>query len=72
LPRLLRKVGFGSIELETESRVITLGYASSRMGGMLKLLGDTSGWVIEKLRLTEVAVPIKLGDLFTAYAVKPE
>jgi len=71
LTRLLESVGFAAVETETESRVVTLGYASSRLGGMSKRLGQASGWVFEKLRLAERAVPIKLGDLFTAYARKP-
>ena len=42
----------------------------NRVGALVPFVGRPAEWVVTKLGLRGVAVPVNLGDLFTAYARK--
>jgi SAM-dependent methyltransferase len=72
LTMMLNKAGFKVIRAAPQGRYLRLGYFATRLGG---LLGQPPGRVLralfDLLHVSQVAIPINLGDLFTAYAVKP-
>jgi 2-polyprenyl-3-methyl-5-hydroxy-6-metoxy-1,4-benzoquinol methylase len=55
-----------------QGRYQRLGYLMNRVGALVPLVGRPAEWLVTKLRLRGLAVPVNLGDLFTAYARKPE
>ena len=71
LAAMLEKAGFGILRASPQGRYLRLGYFATRVGGLLgKPVGRALGALIGALRLKQVPIPINLGDLFTAYAVK--
>lgn len=72
LAQMLKQTGFEIISAGPQGRYLRLGYLASRVGGLNPFLGRVAGRVVNGLKLSEVAVPVNFGDLFTIYARRPE
>ncbi len=72
LSAMLKHVGFNIAWSGTQGRYLRLGYLATRVGGMHPALGHVTEWIVSKLKLTETAVPVNFGDLFTIYARRPQ
>ena len=71
LTAMLEKVGFEVIRAAPQGRYLRLGYFATRLGGLLgRPVGRAFGGLFKALRLSQAPIPINLGDLFTAYAMK--
>lgn len=70
LRAMLGKCGFGVISDKPQGRYLRLGYLANRVGALMPVVGRPAEWCVTKLGLRGVAIPIDLGDLFTAYARK--
>jgi 2-polyprenyl-3-methyl-5-hydroxy-6-metoxy-1,4-benzoquinol methylase len=70
LRAMLEKCGFQIVSDRPQGRYLRLGYLMNRMGALMPLVGRPAEWLVTRLGLRWVAVPIDLGDLFTAYARK--
>lgn len=69
---MLEKCGFQVLSDRPHGRFLRLGYLMNRVGALVPPIGRPAEWLVTKLGLRGLAVPINLGDLFTAYARKPE
>ena len=67
---MLENVGFEVIWSGAQGRYLRLGYLASRLGGLNGSLGRLAEWGVDRLKLSETAVPVNFGDLFTVYARK--
>jgi len=72
LRAMLEKSGFQVLSDQPQGRYLRLGYLMNRAGALMPLVGRPAEWLVSKLGLRGLAVPVNLGDLFTAYARKPE
>ncbi len=72
LAALLEKAGLRVIAVHSQGRYLRLGYLSTRVAAFNRPLGRVVGWLFDRLRLSERAIPINLGDLVTMYARKPD
>jgi ubiquinone/menaquinone biosynthesis C-methylase UbiE len=70
LRAMLEKCGFRVLDDRPQGRYLRLGYLANRVGALVPLVGKPAEWVVTKLGLRGMAVPIDLGDLITAYAQK--
>ena len=70
LRAMLERCGFRVISDKPQGRYLRLGYLMNRVGALVPFLGRPAEWLVSKLGLRGLAVPINLGDLFTAYARK--
>jgi ubiquinone/menaquinone biosynthesis C-methylase UbiE len=70
LRAMLEKCGFQVLSDRPQGRYLRLGYLMSRVGALVPLVGRPAEWLVTKLGLRGLGVPVNLGDLFTAYAVK--
>jgi ubiquinone/menaquinone biosynthesis C-methylase UbiE len=70
LRAMLEKCGFRVLSDRPQGRYLRLGYLMSRVGALAPLVGRPAEWLVTKLGLRGLEVPVNLGDLFTAYAVK--
>ena len=70
LCEMLEKCGFDVLDAHSQGRYLRLGYLMSRARTVLPLLGRPAEWLVTKLRIRGLAVPVNLGDLFTVYARK--
>jgi SAM-dependent methyltransferase len=71
LNEMLQKAGFEVIRSVPQGRYLRLGYFATRLGGLLgRPIGRATGGLFRLLRLSNVPIPINMGDLFTAYAVR--
>ena len=70
--QMLEKNGFQVKWSGIQSRYLTLSYLGTRVSAWHKGLGRIISGIVTGLRLGKTAVPISFGDLFTAYAQKPE
>jgi SAM-dependent methyltransferase len=70
LRTMLEQSGFEVISDKPQGRYLRLGYLANRVGALMPIVGRPVEWLVTKLGLRGVAVPIDLGDLFTAYARK--
>jgi ubiquinone/menaquinone biosynthesis C-methylase UbiE len=71
LSAMLEKAGFRVIRVAPQGRYLRLGYFATRIGGLLgPPLGRALGGLFRLLRLSETPIPINLGDLVTAHALK--
>ena len=70
LQAMLEDCGFRVLSDRPQGRFLRLGYLMNRVGALAPPLGRPAEWLVTKLGLRSMAVPINLGDLFTAYARK--
>jgi SAM-dependent methyltransferase len=70
LRAMLDKCGFVVLSDKPQGRYLRLGYLMNRVGALVPLLGRPAEWLVTRLGLRGLAVPVNLGDLFTAYARK--
>ncbi len=70
LGTMLERCGFQVLSDKPQGRYLRLGYLMNRVGALVPLVGRPAEWLVTKLRLRGLAVPVNLGDLFTAYARK--
>jgi len=71
LSAILEKAGFRVVGSVPQGRYLRLGYFATRVGGLIgRPAGRVLGGLFKTLRLSEVPIPINLGDLVTAYALK--
>jgi 2-polyprenyl-3-methyl-5-hydroxy-6-metoxy-1,4-benzoquinol methylase len=70
LRAMLERCGFELISDRPQGRYLRLGYLANRVGALAPLVGRPGEWLVTRLGLRGVAVPVNLGDLFTAYARK--
>jgi len=71
LRAMLEKCGFQVLSDRPQGRYLRLGYLMNRVGALSPLVGRPAEWLVTKLGLRGLAVPVNLGDLFTVYARKP-
>ncbi|HLF28651.1 MAG TPA: class I SAM-dependent methyltransferase [Anaerolineae bacterium] len=72
LRAMLEKAGLRVIRATPQGRYLRLGYFATRVGGLLgPPAGRVLGGLFGLLHLRQAPIPINLGDLFTAYAMKP-
>jgi len=71
LRRMLEACGFEVLSDRPQGRYLRLGYLMNRVGAVVPVVGRPAEWAVSKLGLRGAAVPVNLGDLFTAYAQKP-
>jgi ubiquinone/menaquinone biosynthesis C-methylase UbiE len=71
LRAMLEKCGFQVLSDRPQGRYLRMGYLMSRVGALMPLVGRPAEWLVTKVGLRGLAVPVNLGDLFTAYARKP-
>lgn len=69
---MLAQNGYEVVWSKAQGRYLRLGYIASRIGGLNRTLGQLAEKVVSGLSLTEKAIPVNFGDLFTVYARKPE
>lgn len=72
LAQMLQQKGFTILHSGAHGRYLRLGYVATRVGGLNQALGHMIMWLVNSFNLSEVAIPINFGDLFTVYARKPE
>lgn len=71
LQQMLEKNGFEVISSGADGRYLRLNYLISRVEALNRPLGRLAGWLVNGLRLGQIAVPLNFGDLFTVYAKRP-
>jgi hypothetical protein len=67
---MLATCGFEVISDKPQGRFLRLGYLTNRLGALFPPVGRPAEWLVTQLGLRGLAVPVNLGDLFTAYARK--
>jgi SAM-dependent methyltransferase len=70
LRAMLEQCGFRVLSDRPQGRYLRSGYLMNRVGALVPFVGRPAERVVTKLGLRGLAVPVNLGDLFTAYAVK--
>lgn len=70
LARMLHTVGFDVVRAEAQGRYQKISYLVSRLQALNSTLWRVTDWLIHRLRVAALAVPINLGDLVTTYAIK--
>ena len=70
LEEMLRKADFTVMKMVNQGRFLRLGYLVTRIEAYSSLIANGMGKLITVLGLKDRAVPINLGDLFTAFARK--
>jgi 2-polyprenyl-3-methyl-5-hydroxy-6-metoxy-1,4-benzoquinol methylase len=70
LRAMLEKCGFRVLSDKPQGRFLRLGYLMNRVGALVPLLGRPAERLVTWLGVRSLAVPVNLGDLFTAYARK--
>ena len=59
------------MRIEPQGRYQTLEYLGTRVTALFgSVVGRPVEWLISALRVGQITVPINLGDLVTAYALK--
>jgi 2-polyprenyl-3-methyl-5-hydroxy-6-metoxy-1,4-benzoquinol methylase len=72
LRHMLERAGFRLHHAAAEGRYLRLGYLATRVRALFPTLGTLLSRLVQAARLEHMSVYINLGDLFTAYARKPE
>jgi SAM-dependent methyltransferase len=67
---MLKQCGFQVISARAQGRYLRLGYLMNRLGALIPPVGRPAEWLVTKLGLRALTVPVNLGDLFTVYARK--
>jgi SAM-dependent methyltransferase len=70
LRAMLEVCGFRVLDDRPQGRYLRLGYLMNRVGALVPFVGRPAEWLVTKLGLRGLAMPVNLGDLFTAYARK--
>jgi len=70
LRTMLQQCGFEVLSDRPQGRYLRLGYLMNRVSALMPVAGRPAEWLVTKLGLRGLAVPVNLGDLFTAYARK--
>jgi 2-polyprenyl-3-methyl-5-hydroxy-6-metoxy-1,4-benzoquinol methylase len=70
LRAMLEGCGFRVLSDRPQGRYLRLGYLMNRIGALIPHVGRPAEGLVTRLRLRGQAVPVNLGDLFTAYARK--
>jgi hypothetical protein len=70
LGEMLKKAGFRVVKMVNQGRFLRLGYLATRIEPYSSLIARGLGKLVTLLGLRDRAVPINLGDLFTAFARK--
>jgi len=68
LRAMLEGSGFQVLSDQPQGRYLRLGYLMNRVSALWPLVGRPAEWLVTKLGLRGLAVPVNLGDLITAYA----
>ena len=71
LGEMLRKAGFTVVKMVNQGRFLRLGYLTTRIEPYSSLIARGMSKLLTAFGLKDKAVPINLGDLFTAFARKP-
>ncbi len=72
LLRVFEDVGYTVVKCEVKGRYLSLGYLSSRVGGINQTIGKVSSAATRRLGIDRTAVKVNFGDLFSVYGKKPE
>ena len=70
LRAMLEQCSFHVLSDRPQGRYLRLGYLMNRVSALVPAIGRPAEWLVTKLGLRGLAVPVNLGDLFTAYARK--
>jgi 2-polyprenyl-3-methyl-5-hydroxy-6-metoxy-1,4-benzoquinol methylase len=71
LRAMLEKAGFAVLEIQTQGRFVRFTYLATRIGALLGApIGRALGGLAKAAGVGAMPVPINLGDLMTAFAVK--
>jgi ubiquinone/menaquinone biosynthesis C-methylase UbiE len=70
LKAMLEAAGYRLVRARAEGRYLRLGYLLTRVRPYSRTVAGLFGWLADRFGWREKAVPINLGDLFTAYARK--
>jgi ubiquinone/menaquinone biosynthesis C-methylase UbiE len=68
LSLMLQACGFRVLSDKPQGRYLRLGYLMNRVGALVPFVGRPAERLVTQLGLRSLAVPVNLGDLFTAYA----
>ena len=71
LRAMLEQCGFRMLSDRPQGRYLRLGYLMNRVGRLIPIVGRPAEWLVTRLGLRGLRMPVNLGDLFTAYARKP-
>ena len=71
MAEMLEKNGYEVVWSGAQGRYLRLGYIASRVGGLNQAIRNLTNKAVRGLGLTEKALPINFGDLFTVYARRP-
>lgn len=71
LSALLARLGYEVVWSGAQGRYLRLGYLASRVTAFSRPLGEMVEGAVRGLRLSELAVPVNFGDLFTVFARRP-
>jgi len=71
LTMLVEKAGLQVLSMRPQGRYLRLGYLATRVAAFSQPLGIALSWLFERLRLSQRAIPVNLGDLVTIYVRKP-
>lgn len=72
LALMLEDVGFDVIRAEAEGRYQKISYLISRLNAVSERLWHLTDWLSRLLRVDQLPVPIKLGDLVTTVSIKKD
>jgi SAM-dependent methyltransferase len=65
LTGLLARHGFQEIWTGAQGRYLRLGYLATRLSGLNPTFGRLAGSLVQRLSLSDIAVPVNFGDLMT-------
>lgn len=68
LGAMLERCGFSVLTARPQGRTLRLGYLSNRLGALIPIVGKPAEWLVRRLGLQSLTLPVNLGDLFTIYA----
>jgi 2-polyprenyl-3-methyl-5-hydroxy-6-metoxy-1,4-benzoquinol methylase len=68
LGRMLETCGFSVLSARPQGRHLRLGYLMNRLRALVPVVGKPAEWLVRRLGLQSLTMPINLGDLFTIYA----
>lgn len=71
LGQMLQKNGFSVVWSGAQGRYMRLNYLVTRIAGLNRTLGKIATKLVHGLHLSQTAVPVNFGDLFTVYAQRP-